>query len=129
MKKQRRTHSAEFKARIALEAVKGLKTVQQIAAENQLHPVHVTQWKNQMIESASGILSCGRERAEEAGVSEVEKGRMEQKVGLLVVEVDWLKKNARSWGSVHEEATRRKEPSSAALAAAVPTLWSESQPS
>jgi transposase-like protein len=39
MKKKHRTHSAEFKARIVLDAVKGLKTLQQIAAENQLHPV------------------------------------------------------------------------------------------
>ena len=98
MKKQRRTHSAEFKARIALEAVKGLKTVQQIAAENHLHPVQVTQWKNQMIESASGIFSRGRERAEEASVSEVEKARLERKVGQLVVEVDWLKKKCKELG-------------------------------
>lgn len=98
MKKQRRTHSAEFKARIALEAVKGLKTVQQIAADNHLHPVQVTQWKNQMIESASGIFTRGRERVEEDGVSEVEKARLERKVGQLVVEVDWLKKKCKELG-------------------------------
>jgi transposase-like protein len=40
MKNNRRIHSAEFKARIALEALKGLKTVQQIAAENEVHPTH-----------------------------------------------------------------------------------------
>jgi transposase len=68
MRKKRRNHSAEFKARIALEAIKGLKTVQQIAADKHLHPVQVTHWKNQMIESASGIFSKGRERAEELGV-------------------------------------------------------------
>ncbi len=50
MKNKRRIHSAEFKARIALEAVNGLKTVQQIAAENEVHPTQVTQWKSQMIE-------------------------------------------------------------------------------
>ena len=43
MKNKRRIHSAEFKARIALEALKGLKTVQQIAAENEVHPTQVTQ--------------------------------------------------------------------------------------
>lgn len=54
MKQKRRNHSAEFKARIALEALKGVKTVQQIAAENNLHPVQVTQWKGQVQESAAG---------------------------------------------------------------------------
>ena len=98
MKKKRRNHSAEFKARIALEAIKGLKTVQQIAADNHLHPVQVTQWKNQMIESASGVFSKGRERAEEVSVSEEEKERLERKVGQLAVEVDWLKKKCKELG-------------------------------
>jgi transposase-like protein len=64
-KSKRRQHSAEYKARVALEAIKGLKTVQQIAAENQLHPVQVTQWKTQMLEEASGIFERGRGRGEE----------------------------------------------------------------
>ena len=48
MKNKRRTHSAEFKARVALEAIKGIKTVQEIAADNQVHPTQVTQWKSQI---------------------------------------------------------------------------------
>ncbi|MEI6716023.1 MAG: IS3 family transposase [Verrucomicrobiota bacterium] len=112
MKKQRRTHSAEFKARIALEAVKGLKTVQQIAADNHLHPVQVTQWKNQMIESASGIFTRGRERVEEDGVSEVEKARLERKVGQLVVEVDWPQKKMQGAGdrSMRKQLVEKNHP-------------------
>ena len=49
MKNRRRIHSADFKARVALEAIKGIRTVQQIAAENELHPTQVTQWKTQML--------------------------------------------------------------------------------
>jgi transposase-like protein len=45
MRQKRRNHSAEFKTRIAVETIKGAKTVQQIAAENNLHPIQVTQWK------------------------------------------------------------------------------------
>ena len=63
MREKRRKHSAEFKARIAVEAIKGAKTVQQIAAENNLHPVQVTQWKTQMLESAPG--SRGRDQCAE----------------------------------------------------------------
>ncbi|MFA7233719.1 MAG: transposase, partial [Terrimicrobiaceae bacterium] len=66
MKQKRRNHSAEFKARIALEALKGLKAVQQIAAENNLHPVQVTQWKGQVLESAAGVFERGRDRAAQA---------------------------------------------------------------
>ncbi len=96
--KKRRTHSAEFKARVALEALKGAKTVSQIAAENNLHPVQVTQWKQQMAASATGVFSRGRERDRESADTEVEKARLERKVGQLAVEVDWLKKKCKELG-------------------------------
>ena len=98
MKQKRRNHSSEFKARIALEAIKGLKTVQQIAAENDLHPVQVTQWKGQMLEAAVGGFARGRDRVEESAEAEKEKERLERKVGQLVVEVDWLKKKCKELG-------------------------------
>lgn len=98
MKQKRRNHSSEFKARIALEAIKGLKTVQQIAAENNLHPVQVTQWKGQVLESAAGVFARGREKVEQTADAEKEKERLERKVGQLVVEVDWLKKKCKELG-------------------------------
>ena len=98
MKQKRRNHSAEFKARIALEALKGLKTVQQIAAENNLHPVQVTQWKGQIQESAAGVFERGRDRASQAQEEEKERAGLERKVGQLVVEVDWLKKKCKELG-------------------------------
>jgi transposase-like protein len=98
VKQKRRNHSSEFKARIALEAIKGLKTVQQIAAENDLHPVQVTQWKGQMLEAAAGVFAGRRDKAEESAETEKEKERLERKVGQLVVEVDWLKKKCKELG-------------------------------
>lgn len=104
MSKNRRTHSNEFKARIALEAIKGLKTVSQIAAENQLHPVQVTQWKTQMMEAAPpGVFIRGKQKSKSDERSEEEQSRLERKVGQLVVENDWLKKSASSWESIHEK--------------------------
>ena len=98
MKQKRRNHSAEFKARVALEAIKGVKTVQQIAAENHLHPVQVTQWKGQMLESAAGIFSRGRGREdgsdqEGEGAAGAQGGPVGRGGGLVE------KKSARSWGS------------------------------
>ena len=98
MKSTRRKHSSEFKARIELEALKGLKTVQEIAAENDLHPVQVTKWKSQMLEGASGVFDNGKSAEAERNGQEVEKARLERKVGQLVVEVDWLQKKCRELG-------------------------------
>ncbi len=56
MTKKRRTHSAEFKARVALEALKGIKPVHQIASENEIHPVQVSQWKKELQERMAEIF-------------------------------------------------------------------------
>lgn len=96
MRQKRRTHSAQFKARVALEAIRGVKTVQQIASENQVHPVQVTQWKGRMLESASGVFEGAKKGVE--GQREEEKARLERKVGQLAVEVDWLKKKCKELG-------------------------------
>jgi transposase-like protein len=98
MKRPRRNHSPEFKARIALEAIKGVKTVQQIAAENDLHPVQVTQWKTQMVGSAAEVFERGGEGKAKEEDAEKARARLERKVGQLVVEVDWLKKKCEELG-------------------------------
>jgi transposase-like protein len=98
MKQKRRNHSPEFKARVALEAIRGVKTVQQIAADNHLHPVQVTQWKTQMLEAAPGVFERGRSAAKQQQIQEQQQERLERKVGQLVVEVDWLKKKCKELG-------------------------------
>lgn len=49
MKKQRRKHTAEFKARVAIESIQGLKTLSEIAKEYEVHPVMVGNWKKEML--------------------------------------------------------------------------------
>ena len=56
MKEPRRNHSATFKARIAMEAIRGVKTVAEIAAENHLHPTQVTTWKTELAKGASELF-------------------------------------------------------------------------
>jgi transposase len=56
MKAKRRRHEPEFKARVALEALKGIKTIQQIAKDFDVHPVQVSDWKKAMTEGATGIF-------------------------------------------------------------------------
>lgn len=95
---KRRIHSAEFKARVALEAIKGAKTVSQIAAENHLHPVQVTQWKAQMQAAAPEVFGSGAGQARGQAAQQAERERLERKIGQLVVEVDWLTKKCKELG-------------------------------
>lgn len=87
---QRKRHSAETKAKVALEAIKGQKTVNEIASEYGVHPTQIAQWKKQALEELPEIFSHRREK----GVQEEEalKATLYQEIGQLKVELDWLKK-------------------------------------
>lgn len=60
MSKKRKRHSAEFKARVALEAVKGLKTSSELAREYQVHPIQISQWKRQLLEELPEVFRNGK---------------------------------------------------------------------
>jgi transposase len=98
MKKKRRTHSPEFKARVAMEALKGIKPVHQIASENELHPVQVTQWKKELQEGMSEIFERKNGRSKESKQEERHLELLERKVGQLTIERDWLVKKAKQLG-------------------------------
>jgi transposase len=97
MKGKRRRHDPEFKARVALEALKGLKTVQQIAKDFDIHPVQVSEWKKTMQAQAGRIFAKGAESVREPD-SERERMELHAKIGELSVEVDFLKKKCRQLG-------------------------------
>ena len=90
--KQRRNFSAEFKARVALEAIKGQCTVQEIAAHYEVHPNQITKWKRQVIETLPQIFADHRLKGNESG--EVLKAALYQQIGQLQVQLDWLKKKS-----------------------------------
>jgi transposase len=98
MKNKRRSHSPEFKARVALEALKGLKPVHQIAADNEIHPVQVSQWKKEMQEHMSELFERKNARSKTDDESQKHIERLERKVGQLVVERDWLAKKSKELG-------------------------------
>ena len=90
--KQRRSFSAEMKARIALEAIKGQKTIQEIASHYGVHPNQVTNWKRQAI---AGVPVVFADRRSQPEMSESAlKAELYQQIGQLQVEVDWLKKKS-----------------------------------
>jgi len=86
----RKSYSKEFKARVALDAIKGQKTVAEIASEHGIHPNQVGQWKKHALAGLSESFSRGKSNDVED--LEHERDRLYQKVGQLQVEVDWLKK-------------------------------------
>jgi transposase len=98
MKQPRRNHSAAFKARIAMDGIRGVKTVAEIAAENSLHPTQVTKWKKELTKSASELFE--RKNAPDIEKLGLEKNceRLERKVGQLVIEKEWLEKKCAELG-------------------------------
>ena len=83
MKRQRKQYSADLKEKIAVEAIKGQRTIQEIASHYSIHPNQVTQWKKQLLEGASEVFSNGRDHAGEA--DEQMKAELYQQVGKLQV--------------------------------------------
>ncbi|MHB8860020.1 MAG: transposase [Thermoleophilia bacterium] len=87
----RRKFSSQFKAKVALEAIKGQRTINELAQEFEVHPNQISLWKKQLLESAPEVFGNGN--AQERKQMEKERDRLFRKVGQLSVENDWLKKN------------------------------------
>lgn len=88
----RTRHSASFKAKIALEAIREAKTISQLASEYEVHPNQIRQWKKRLLTEASGIFATRREK--EARNQEELETELYCQIGQLKVELDWLKKKA-----------------------------------
>lgn len=87
---KRKFHSADFKAKVALEAVKGVATVNEIAQRYSLHPGMVQRWKRDFLENASSVFETkrGPKPAEHAS-----EDALYGEIGRLKMELDWLKKS------------------------------------
>lgn len=97
MKAKRKRHLPEFKARVALEALKGVKTIQQIAKEYSLHPVQVSEWKKTMMEGAAEAFGSGRAKTAEEDFDR-ERKRLQAKIGELTIDLDFLREKSKQLG-------------------------------
>jgi len=90
MTKQRRQFSARFKFQVALEALKELKTINEIASQYEVHPTQVKQWKKQLQEEGADIFNeqAAKQQAAQTGM----EANLYEQIGRLKMEVDWLKK-------------------------------------
>jgi transposase len=86
----RKQYSPKFKAKVALEALRGERTLSQLASQYHVHPMQVGQWRKTALEQMAELFVDGRKRKRPDG--DVERDALYEEIGRLKVELDWLKK-------------------------------------
>jgi transposase len=98
---QRRNFGKAFKAKVAIEAIRGEKTVNEIASVYEVHPNQVRQWKKQALEQLPEAMADGRTK-QARDSKPVDEQKLHQKIGQQAVEIDFLKKKLRQLGLLEE---------------------------
>jgi transposase-like protein len=93
---KRKQHSPEFKAKVALEALKGEATVSELASRFGVHPTMIHQWKRSLLDGASGVFERGGKRTPEIDAEEIKE--LHAKIGELAVANDFLSRKLKPWG-------------------------------
>jgi transposase-like protein len=88
MSRKRKKHTEEMKARVALEAIKGVRTLSGLSAGYGVHPSVIAQWKRQLVRGASEVFRRGNAARSEEEVT----APLYEEIGRLKMEIDWLKK-------------------------------------
>lgn len=91
MARTRRRLDGKFKSRVALEAIRGLKTISEIARHYKVHPNQVTMWKKQLLEGAEDVFEGSTPSSKKVS-DEPEAAELYEQIGRLKVELEWLKK-------------------------------------
>ena len=94
MPKQRKTYSSDLKVKVALEAIKGHKTANEIAAEYAVHPTQIAQWRKQALDGLPDVFST--RRSDQSKSEEALIASLYQQIGQLKVQVDGLEKKSKS---------------------------------
>jgi len=94
MGKKRSRPSADFKAKVALAAVKEVKTVSELASQFGVHPTQIHQWKRQLVERAEEIFRTPSSQARRKEDEETLQAKLYEEIGRLKVELEWVKKKA-----------------------------------
>jgi transposase len=88
----RKRYNSSFKAKVALEAIKGERTIAEISSESGVHPNQISKWKKQALEELPDIFSGNRKKREQS--SDELESELYKQIGQLKVELDWLKKKS-----------------------------------
>jgi transposase-like protein len=87
----RKTYSPKFKARVAVEALRGEKTLSELGSQFKVHPIQIAKWRKVALDQMPELFIDGRRKA---ATSETETTALFEEIGRLKVELDWLKKKA-----------------------------------
>ena len=90
MKGKRRAHSDKFKAKIAIEALKGIKTLAELATEHKIHPNQITTWKKQLLMNAEELFSRGK--TNKSKTEDELTAPLYEEIGRLKMDIKWLGK-------------------------------------
>ena len=92
---KRKSHSAAFKAQVALAALKGDKTINELASQHGVHPTLIHGWKKQLLAGVEGVFASG---AKATGPPDDKTAELYEQIGRLKVELDWVKKKSAPLG-------------------------------
>jgi transposase-like protein len=92
MKKSRRKFTAEFKAKVAIEAIKEIKTISELAQIYQVHPNLITHWKKEFLANAGKVFNVANDESDEVKRLKKENEELIHQIGQLSVDINWLKK-------------------------------------
>ena len=95
MGRKRSVHGPAFKAKVALAAVRGLKTMSELASEFGVHPTLIAKWKRQLTDGAEAVFSRGG--SEPVRERESREAELYQQIGKLQMELEWVKKKAAAF--------------------------------
>ena len=87
----RKQYSPKFKARVAIEAIRGEKTLSQLGSQFKVHPIQIAKWRKAAVEQLPELFVDGRTKVRS---SEADSNALYEEIGRLKVELDWLKKKA-----------------------------------
>jgi len=93
---KRKQHAPEFKAKVALEALKGEETAAELASRFGVHPTMIHQWKRALLEGASGVFERGSRKKNEIDEEQVKE--LHAKIGELAVANSFLERKLKPWG-------------------------------
>jgi putative transposase len=90
---KRKPRSASFKKKVAIEALQEKRTIAEIASAHEIHPVQVSQWKKELLDSANSIFESRPSKMAKQKDRQCSEAKLHEKIGQLTIEIDWLKKN------------------------------------
>ena len=96
---KRRSFTASFKAKVALEAIREAKTIHEIAQKHKLHPTQINLWKKQLLDGAEEVFQDGRSKPAASASDEPQADELYEQIGRLKVQLEWLKKKVAHDGA------------------------------